>query len=447
MQFLFVVLITTTTMDTNNFPLLQNLLQQQGMSLNDATFITQKIQNIGNEQYWIQLLLQDIKNIQDLQNKLPNYGKITCHVVLQCLHEWLIIVKNSQLVTSTSSPSQSSITDLQLKKKSKFEPFTQNHEPVCAIEISELHDYFQLKWCGEYLLVNKNKHINMWKIPEGKKVCVLKGHTDLVACMSVSHDEAYIASGARDGELFIWDTKTFSLERKLEASGIIDAVQFSPEGDLLAAGGYGTLLVYGVGESWSMLYDFKMFLTPRNGGVYSLSFIPMTMSQRRYLIIGENHGWVHCIDIDSGTMTQVREPGCRDGGWVVDNCVKEIEVSPEYGIFILTPALSGGGSISQWKLVEDDKENKLQLVQDLDSRFSKLYEREDRGNFCIFGSLVAVCYDERRAYEQDVPEIRSLPSLELISTLPHELAFHVAFHPTGKWLATASDDCIKIWSE
>jgi WD40 repeat protein len=58
-----------------------------------------------------------------------------------------------------------------------------------------------------------------------------------------------LASGSNEGTVKIWDVATGNLLRTLEGhSSLIESVAFSPDGNLLAAGGFaGRISIWGIG--------------------------------------------------------------------------------------------------------------------------------------------------------------------------------------------------------
>lgn len=77
----------------------------------------------------------------------------------------------------------------------------------------------------------KDGTIWLWNSNTGKRIGVLKGHSDLVKSITFSLDGKYIASNDCRGYVVIWNAKTLKLIRKIK--GADDAVAFSPRGNLL----------------------------------------------------------------------------------------------------------------------------------------------------------------------------------------------------------------------
>jgi WD40 repeat protein len=96
--------------------------------------------------------------------------------------------------------------------------------------------------------------ITLWDSATGRRLCKLEGHAGRVSCLGFSPDGTVLATGsvgslrlAMDGEstsiseepggLRLWDVATGHERGALEYAGGVRAVQFSPDGSVLAFGG------------------------------------------------------------------------------------------------------------------------------------------------------------------------------------------------------------------
>src|SRR5438552_4188067 len=68
----------------------------------------------------------------------------------------------------------------------------------------------------------------------------LRGHVGSVHAVAFSPDCGALVSGGRDGEVKVWDVATGRLLRTLQAEWMqVQAVAFSPDGQTIAAAGWG----------------------------------------------------------------------------------------------------------------------------------------------------------------------------------------------------------------
>ena len=84
---------------------------------------------------------------------------------------------------------------------------------------------------------SKDKTIRLWDSASGKKLLVLKGHTDGVRSIVFSPNGRLLASGAEDKTIRLWDTASGKMRAVLRGheKGVI-SVAFSPDGRMLASG-------------------------------------------------------------------------------------------------------------------------------------------------------------------------------------------------------------------
>ena len=92
---------------------------------------------------------------------------------------------------------------------------------------------------GKFLAAASSDSIYVWNIAMKKRIAHLKGHAGKVLCVSFSPDGKLLASGCVDGEIKLWDAKSFrylkQLNQSRESKGTrwISDVVFSPDGNLL----------------------------------------------------------------------------------------------------------------------------------------------------------------------------------------------------------------------
>ena len=66
---------------------------------------------------------------------------------------------------------------------------------------------------------------------------VLKGHTNIVWCLALSHSQRHLASGSRDNTARLWDVVTFEQLNVLQVEGgEVIALDFSTDDQRLFTG-------------------------------------------------------------------------------------------------------------------------------------------------------------------------------------------------------------------
>ncbi|KAL7940608.1 WD40 repeat-like protein [Trichoderma barbatum] len=91
---------------------------------------------------------------------------------------------------------------------------------------------------GRYLASGADDNtIKIWDATAGKEQQTLQGHSDWVSSVAFSADGRYVASGADDNTIKIWDATTGIEQQTLQGhSGAVLSVAFSADGHYLASG-------------------------------------------------------------------------------------------------------------------------------------------------------------------------------------------------------------------
>jgi len=58
---------------------------------------------------------------------------------------------------------------------------------------------------GQVASLSNEAEINLWQVDTGRRTGILKGHTDKVTCLAISHSRKTLISGSRDQTIRFWD--------------------------------------------------------------------------------------------------------------------------------------------------------------------------------------------------------------------------------------------------
>jgi WD40 repeat protein len=78
--------------------------------------------------------------------------------------------------------------------------------------------------------------VHVWDVKTGREVLALRGHADLVRCVTFSPDGQRLASGSIDKTVILWDLATGQELLTFRGhTGTVTSVNFSPDGQRLAS--------------------------------------------------------------------------------------------------------------------------------------------------------------------------------------------------------------------
>ena len=107
---------------------------------------------------------------------------------------------------------------------------------------------------------DKPQIVKLWDLPDGSERTTLIGHTWAVETLTFSQDNSLLATGGREGEIYVWDVETGHRKKTLEGYQIsVKALAFSPDSSTLASANHRGVRVWDIdaGNLRSILIDHE----------------------------------------------------------------------------------------------------------------------------------------------------------------------------------------------
>jgi WD40 repeat protein len=207
---------------------------------------------------------------------------------------------------------------------------------------------------GEYIVGGGDDGLRVWRAKDGKRMATMAARD--VNCLAVSKDGRWIASGTYEGELFMWDAKTFkNVLTHQEDDDDLFGVDFSPD---------STRLLIGSESCTATVWD---------------------VATRKKLLSLDHEDWVIAAKyspqgnrIATATRESVRVWDSNDGRLLVDIPVK---VTPYWHsgllwfnnhLFVVSNSTikqfeaSTGSTVSEWSVPDTNNSSYITLPQHLE---------------------------------------------------------------------------------
>ncbi|KAM0455687.1 hypothetical protein ACHAO4_003761 [Trichoderma viride] len=235
-------------------------------------------------------------------------------------------------------------------------------------------------------------------------VHVLRGHTDQVSCCAYSHDGQYVASGSYDYLVRIWDAKTGKIKHVFQAfRNFIHHVALSSRG-LIAVSNRDSIDIWNFDNGYCQQATSSTTLDDVSGG--AVSCISFSNNGRRLAAAVDEQ--IKIWDMSTYTIIVSQEVAYQKSP------ISGLAFSKNDALL----ALASGNRISLWKLTEEPAQSVNNEVVD----GAVNAEGKPIGNSLRLGKK----------------KFFFLPKYL-------GLAFHVAFSPNSKYIATIAGDVIYIW--
>jgi WD40 repeat protein len=279
--------------------------------------------------------------------------------------------------------------------------------------------------------------ISLWDVATGKKTSILSGHSGVVA---FSPNGKILGSGGELGSVKLWDIATGICVSSFNANfGNVDLLVFSPNGKLLATAGIDYFDKQGANVAVRDVATLEktVDLEKQTSGVKTLAFSP---DGKVLACGGRTGGRIILWNVENGKVKSIIQED-------KNTFVSDLAFSPD-GKLLASAAYRTGNKLPQLVSVKDggamDRDVKLWDVATGEVAatlvgHSKLILSVA---FSPSGRLLASSSDDKTIRIWDVASKRTIATLGT-----KHFANHVVFSPDGRYLAAASrtEGSVTLW--
>ena len=202
---------------------------------------------------------------------------------------------------------------------------------------------------GEYLMSGHDTEVRVWRTEDGQQLARIAAQD--VQCLAVSEDGRWIAGGAKNGDLFVWDTQTY--QRVLWHAGNSDiySVDFSPDSSRVVAAWSSR-----IASVWDIASRKQILTLLHEDSVKTAKYSPQgdriaTATRDSVRVYDSNDGRLLQDVKVKVTSDSKGLLWCNDHLFVIsDNTIKEIESST-------------GSTVSEWAVPDSDSASCIVLLQ------------------------------------------------------------------------------------
>ncbi|MDD5168593.1 MAG: caspase family protein [Syntrophales bacterium] len=245
---------------------------------------------------------------------------------------------------------------------------------------------------GRYLFSGGADNVmKQWDMVSGREMKTFKGHTEQINAIAISRDGKHVASAGRDDSIIIWDTETGRPVRTFRDGNSVEAVTFSPEGDVVTGNYSGRVKIWTIptGSHRELTWDVsapnsgviglkllpagKQLLIARKSG-FKIMDIQANREERAFGTPSSIHGYAHAFSPDGRYALMGKTGGFTL--WDV-RTGKEIRKFGEGSSFCFSPdgkqILSGGGVDHTLRLWETETGKEVRKIYHPEGGYEGIY--------------------------------------------------------------------------